>query len=73
MPCDGDIDGDVILVAILDERQELSEEFLRPCKLVTESAAHAQVVVEGLAEDDHRMSPGQWRAMVRRASRSTLA
>jgi hypothetical protein len=67
-PGDGGIGGDVVFVAILDESQELSEKLLGPSKLVAEGATHVQVVVEGLAEDDHGMSPGQRRAMVRRAS-----
>lgn len=63
----------MLFATILDEGEELSEEFLCPSKPVAKSAPHGQVIGEGLAEDVHAASPGQGRAIVRKVSRSTLA
>jgi hypothetical protein len=63
----------VVFATILDVVEELSEQLLGSNKLVAKDATHGQIVGKGLAESAHRTSPGQGRAIVRRASRSTLA
>jgi hypothetical protein len=63
----------VVFATILDVSEELTEELLRSDELVAEDMAHGQIVGKGLAESAHGTSPGQGRAIVRRASRSTLA
>jgi len=61
------------LTAILEVGEELSKELFSSSKLVPERATHGQVVDESLAESVHGTSPGQERAIVRRASRSAFA
>ena len=72
-PGKGRLGGQVVFATILDVGEELSEELLGSSKLVAEDATHGQVVGEGLAERVHATSPGQGRAIVRKASWSTLA
>ena len=63
----------MFFATMLDESEELSEELLGSSELVTKGATHGQIIGEGLTEDVHATSPGQGRAIVRKASRSTLA
>ena len=63
----------MIFAAILDEGEKLTEEFLGSIELKAEGAANRKIVCESLAESIHATSPGQGRAIDRRASRSTLA
>src|SRR5664279_423180 len=72
-PGKGRLRGQVVLATILDVSQELSEELLGSNKLVAEDATYGQIVGKGLAEGVHATSPGQGRAIVRRALLSTLA
>lgn len=57
----------------LEVGEELGKKLLGPNKRVAEGATHGQVIGQGLAKGAHATSPGQGRAIVRRASRSTLA
>jgi len=58
---------------LLDVCEELREELLGSNEPVTEDASYSQIVGQGLAESGHATAPGQGRAIVRRASRLTLA
>jgi len=72
-PGNGRINGQVVFVTILDVGEELTEELLRSDELVAEDTTHGQIVGKGLAEGAHATSPGQGRAIVRKASWLTLA
>ena len=72
-PGEGGLGAHALLSQILQIRQELSEELLGSLELVAKGTAHGQVVDEDFAEGAHATPPGQGRAIVRRASRSTLA
>jgi hypothetical protein len=72
-PGKGRLSGQVGFATILDVSEELGEEFLGSYKLVAEGATYGQIVSKGLAEGVHATPPGQGRAIVRRASRLTLA
>jgi hypothetical protein len=63
----------MLFATILDEGEELGQEFFGPSEPVAKGAPHGQVIGEGLAKDVHAASPGQRRAIVRKVSRSTLA
>jgi hypothetical protein len=63
----------MVFAAILDEGEKLPEELLGSIELKAEGAANHKVVCESLAESVHATTPGQGRAIDRRASRSTLA
>jgi hypothetical protein len=72
-PGEGHLRGQVVFALCLEVGEELVKELLRPSKRVSEGATHGQVVGQGLTKRAHAASPGQGRAIVRRASRSTLA
>ena len=72
-PGNGRLNGQVVFATTLDVGEELSEELLRSDKLVAEDTTHGQIVGKGLAEGAHATSPGQGRAIVRKASWLTLA
>jgi hypothetical protein len=63
----------MVFATILDEGEKLTEQFLGSIELKAEGAANRKIVSESFAESVHATSPGQWRAIDRRASRSTLA
>src|SRR5262245_56678446 len=65
--------GQVVFATMFDEGKELSQELLGTSEPVTKGAPHGQVISEGLTEDVHAASPGQGRAIIRKASWSTLA
>jgi hypothetical protein len=65
--------GQVVFTMLLDVYEELREELLGSNKPVTEDASYGQIVGQGLAESGHATAPGQGQAIVRRASRLTLA
>jgi hypothetical protein len=72
-PGKGCVSGQMVFATILDVSKELSEELLRSDKLVAEDTTYGQIVGKGLAEGAHATSPGQGRAIVRKASWLTLA
>src|SRR6201996_992497 len=72
-PGKGRLGGQVVLATIFDVGEELSEELLGSNKLVAEDTTHGQIVGKGLAERAHATSPGQGRAIARKASWLTLA
>jgi hypothetical protein len=59
--------------SFLDEGKELGEELLGSIELKAEGTANHKVIGESVAERVHATSPGQRRAIDRKASRSTLA
>jgi alkanesulfonate monooxygenase SsuD/methylene tetrahydromethanopterin reductase-like flavin-dependent oxidoreductase (luciferase family) len=59
----------MIFATILDEGEKLTEELLGSIELKAEGAANRKIVCESLAESVHATSPGQGRAIDRRASR----
>jgi hypothetical protein len=72
-PGNGRVSGQVVFVTILDVGEELTEELLGSDKPVAEDTTHGQIVGKGLAKGAHATSPGQGRAIVRKASWLTLA
>jgi hypothetical protein len=72
-PGNGRVNGQALFAAILDVGEELNEELPGSDKFVAEDATHGQIVGKGLAGGAHATSPGQGRAIVRKASWLTLA
>ena len=72
-PGKGCVSGQMVFATILDVSKELGEELLRSDKLLAEDTTYGQIVGKGLAEGAHATSPGQGRAIVRKASWLTLA
>ena len=63
----------MFLAALIDEGKELGEKFLGSHETIAKGAPHGEIVGKCLTQDVHAASPGQGRAIVRRASRLTLA
>jgi hypothetical protein len=58
---------------LFEERDEFQETDLRIVQFESQSVAHLDVLLDGLAQPAHRAPPGQGNASVRKEPRSTLA
>jgi hypothetical protein len=72
-PSEGRLDCQMLFTAFFEEGKELGEELFGSIELKAEGTANHKVVGESLAQCVHATSPGQGRAIDRKASRSTFA